>query len=132
LIRVEHCTSSGNWNAIERSATLRSGSYVTTAAMKDLSPKQRAYSLCLDNPEKGECLCSCTVSSSSLKRPEEGTLTCRGYPQYQLNKNLPLTSCSCRCEGSGSSDEFGKFILGVLLMVGAIIGLRAAFGRSRS
>ena len=127
MIRVEHCTSSGNLNAIERSAILCSGSYVTTAVMKDLSPKQRVYSLCLDNPGKGECVCTCVVSPSTLKSPKEGTLTCRGYPQYQLNKNLPLDSCSCRCERSGSWDEFGKFILGVLLTVGAIIGLKAAF-----
>lgn len=132
MIGVEHCTSSGNLNAIERAAILRSGSYVTTAVMKDLSPKQRVYSLCLDNLEKGECVCTCTVSPSTLKRPEAGTLTCKGYPQYQLNKNLPLASCSCRCEGSGSSDEFGKFILGAFLTVGAIIGLIAAFGGSRS
>lgn len=132
MIRVEHCTSSGNLNAIEGSAILRVGSYVTTAVMKDLSPKQRAYSLCLDNPKKGECVCTCTVSPSILRRPSEGTLTCRGLPQYQLKKHLPLSSCSCKCEGSGSSDEFGKFILGVLLTVGAIIGLKAAFGGSRS
>lgn len=128
-IKIEHSTSLTNLEMIKRSGGLRSGSYVTTHSISDMTPKQRVYSLCLDSPSKGECVCRCTASPPILKEPPEGTLTCRGLSQYQLKEPLPIISCSCGCDGDSSWEELGKFVIGGLILIGV---LRAIFGRGTS
>ena len=115
-IKIWHCISRENLGKIDEFGYLRSGSYVTADPIKNLTPSERAKFLCLDEYAKGECACECKTPLHDVEVPSEGSQTCKGYSQYQLKRNLPITNCSCRCEGeSGGNTGAGVIVvLGVL------------------
>ena len=127
-IKVWHSTSRGNLGGIYKSGYLRRGSYVTTDSIKDLTPLERVKFLCLDDHAKGECACECKVPFYDLKVPAEGSQTCRGYSQYQLEKNPPTDECSCRCEAKSGGNTGAGVIFGIgVLLAALLLGTRQRF-----
>ncbi len=84
---------------------------------------ERVKFLCLDEDVKGECACECKTPLHDVEVPSEGSQTRKGYSQYQLKRNLPITDCSCRCEGeSGGNTGAGVIVvLGVVALVTALL-----------
>ena len=108
LLTMQHATTKTNTYNI-KSNGFRAGGYVTDSNLIELKPEERVMVGCLDDINKGACVCLIKVNPANLDHPNNGDFTCSGMPQYITRNHTPSSMVSCYCEKNGTS--FGRIIL---------------------
>jgi len=75
---------------VESSGYIKEDSYVTLDSIENMSAQQRVNALCLNDINKGKCLCKCHEKRIFLQIPLEGPNTCSNFSQRKVVRNLQI------------------------------------------